>query len=303
VDIWFFYVAQALIYVVFALSLNLLLGYAGQVSVASAAFGAIGGYAIGYLTLNKGWSFIPAALIGIVLAGLAGLLVSLPAMKLSPEYLILLTLAFSSVLIGLFTTSPTLGGTYGLINLPKVQLFGWTLERSIDWFIPLLVAVAVVWFLCWRIGESPYGRVLKGIREDERAVLSLGKNVFRAKVVVFGITSAMAGFAGALLTGFLQLATPGLFGFSISLTIFAMVIVGGMGNLLGSVLGALLLSAIEPVLKRTIGLNPEQAFFTQLIAYGVLLVLFIALRPRGILPEGASPIRWLRGERGDPTPR
>ena len=152
------------------------------------------------------------------------------------------------MLIGLFTTSPTLGGTYGLINLPKVQLFGWTLERSIDWCIPLLVAVAVVWFLCWRIGESPYGRVLKGIREDERAVLSLGKNVFRAKVVVFGITSAMAGFAGALLSGFLQLATPGLFGFSISLTIFAMVVVGGMANLLGSVIGALLLSSLEPIL-------------------------------------------------------
>ena len=287
-DIWFFYLAQALIYVVFALSLNLLLGYAGQVSVASAAFGAIGGYTIAYLTLNHGWNFVPAALIGIVLAGLAGLLVSLPAMKLSPEYLILLTLAFSSVLIGLFTTSPTLGGTYGLINLPKVQLFGWALERSIDWCIPLLVAVAVVWFLCWRIGESPYGRLLKGIREDERAVLSLGKNVFRAKVVVFGITSAMAGFAGALLSGFLQLATPGLFGFSISLTIFAMVVVGGMANLLGSVLGALVLSSLEPILTRSIGIDPQKAFFVELIVYGVLLVLFIALRPRGLVPEGAS---------------
>src|SRR6266540_944023 len=129
-DFWFFYLAQWLIYVVFALSLNLLLGYAGQVSVAHAAFGSIGGYTIAYLTLDKGWNFLPATGVGIVLAFVAGLLVSLPAMKLSPEYLILLTLAVSSVLLGLYTTSPTLGGTYGLINLPKVQIFGWTLERS-----------------------------------------------------------------------------------------------------------------------------------------------------------------------------
>jgi branched-chain amino acid transport system permease protein len=299
-DIWFFYLAQGLIYVIFALSLNLLLGYAGQVSVASAAFGAIGGYSVAYLTGNQGWNFLPAAAVGIVLAFLAGLLISLPAMKLSPEYLILLTLAASSVLIGLFTTSPTLGGTYGLINLPKVEIFGWTLERSVDWFLPLIVSVAVIWFLCWRIGESPYGRVLKGVREDERAVLSLGKNVFRAKVAVFGITSAMAGFAGALLSGFLQLATPGLFGFSISLTIFAMVIVGGMANLPGSVLGALLLTSLEPILTRVIGINPQRAFFTIQIAYGLLLVLFIGLRPRGLVPEGVSLVRLLRGQRATP---
>jgi branched-chain amino acid transport system permease protein len=295
VDIWLFYGAQALIFVMFALSLNLLLGYAGQVSVAHAAFGAVGGFTVGYLTLTEGWNFVPATLVGVGLAGIVGLLVSLPAMKLSPEYLILLTLAVSTVILGMFTTFPELGGTYGLINLPKVSIFGWTLQESSDWLLPLLVAVAIVWVLCWRLGESPYGRVLKGIREDEMAVRSLGKSVFRSKVVVFGITSAMAGFAGAFLSGFLQLATPGLFGFSISLSIFAMVIVGGMANLLGSVLGALLLSAIEPILRRVVGLEAETTFFVVLILYGVLLVLFIALRPMGLLPEGVSLFRLGRG--------
>jgi hypothetical protein len=106
----------------------------------------------------------------------------------------------------------------------------------------------------------------------------------------------MAGFA-ALLTGFLQLATPGLFGFSISLTILAMVVVGGMANLLGSVLGALLLSSIEPILTRSIGIDPQKAFFVELIVYGALLVLFIALRPRGLVPEGASLRGLARGPR------
>jgi branched-chain amino acid transport system permease protein len=295
-SIWFFYLAQALVFVIFALSLNLLLGYAGQVSVAHAAFGAVGGYTVGYLTLTEGWNFLPALLLGVVFAGIVGLLVSLPAMKLSPEYLILLTLAVSSVILGLFTTFPELGGTYGLISLPMVEIFGWTLSRPGDWILFLLVCVAVVWALCWRIGESPYGRVLKGIREDDRAVLSLGKSVFRSKVVVFGITSAMAGFAGGLLSGFLRLATPGLFGFSISLTIFAMVIVGGMGNLTGSVLGALLLSSFEPLLRELrereyIDIDQEQAFFIVLILYGVLLVVFIDLRPMGLLPEGSRLFR------------
>ena len=87
--------------------------------------------------------------------------------------------------------SPTLGGTYGLINLPKVELFGWTLRTPVDWVIPLARRRgASSGSCCWRIGESPYGRVLKGIREDEQATQSLGKNVFRSKVVVFGITSA-----------------------------------------------------------------------------------------------------------------
>ena len=86
-EIWFFYAGQALIFVIFAVSLNLLLGYAGQVSVAQAAFGAVGGYAVGYLTLTRGWNFVPAMLVGVGLAGIVGLLVSLPAMKLSPEEL------------------------------------------------------------------------------------------------------------------------------------------------------------------------------------------------------------------------
>ena len=90
-----------------ALSLNLLLGYAGQVSVAHAAFGAVGGYTVGYMTINHGWDFVPAALFGMVARVRVGVLVSLPAMKLSVEYLILLTLAVSSVIIGVFTTITT----------------------------------------------------------------------------------------------------------------------------------------------------------------------------------------------------
>jgi branched-chain amino acid transport system permease protein len=301
VQVWYFYIGIALIYVIFALSLNLLLGYAGQVSAAHAAFGAVGGFLTGYLLQARHWNIVPAVLFGSLVALAVGALVALPSLKLSVEYLILMTLAMSSVIIGFFTTFDQLGGINGLTSLPKSNLFGWTWQNPSDWMIPLVVAVTVVYAICWRIGESPYGRVLKGIREDDRVTRALGKNVFRFKVVVFAITSAMAGFAGGLLAAFFQLSTPGLFGFSISLSIIAMVIFGGMGNLTGALLGAVVLSSLDPLLTRAIGIRADQAGFVRLIAYGLLLVLLVKIRPQGLLPEGYSLLGVVRGKSQAPV--
>src|SRR4051794_20634288 len=124
-SLWVNYLDQILLYASLALSLNLLLGYAGQVSVAHAAFGAIGGYSMAYLTLTYHWNFLLGTLVGMALAFVIGTLVALPALKLSVEYLILLTLAVSSVIIGLLVAIPDLGGTYGLIGLPAANIFGW----------------------------------------------------------------------------------------------------------------------------------------------------------------------------------
>jgi branched-chain amino acid transport system permease protein len=285
-QVWYFYAGIAMIYVIFALSLNLLLGYAGQVSAAHAAFGAVGGFLTGYLIQSRHWNIVLAVLFGAAVGFIIGLLVALPALKLSVEYLILMTLAMSSVIIGFFTTFDQLGGINGLTSLPNSDLFGWTWRNPSDWMIPLAVAVAITYAICWRIGESPYGRVLKGIREDERATRTLGKNTVRFKLVVFAITSALAAMAGGLLAGFFRLSTPGLFGFSISLSIIAMVIFGGMGNLLGVLVGAVVLSLLDPLLTRAIGIRADQAGFVRLIAYGLLLIALVKLRPQGILPEG-----------------
>ncbi len=296
-QIWSYYIANALIFVIFALSLNLLLGYAGQVSVAHAAFGALGGYATAYLLIHHHWNVVPALLVGVALSFVVGAIVALPALKLSVEFLILLTLAISSVIIGFISTFSQLGGTEGLISLPKSNVFGYKLNNPADWVLPTLALAAITYFICHRIGEAPYGRVLKGVREDDRAVASLGKRVLRFKVVVFAITSGLAGLAGGLLAAFLQLSTPSLFGFAISLTIFAMVIFGGMGNLTGAVIGAVLLSLLDPLLTRGIHMNADKAGFVRLVAYGGILILLVMLRPQGALPEGFSPWRWLTGDR------
>jgi branched-chain amino acid transport system permease protein len=297
-ELWFNYIDQILLYATLGLSLNLLLGYAGQVSVAHAAFAAIGGYTMGYLAFNYNWNFLAGTLLGMAFAFLAGTLVALPALKLSVEYLILLTLAVSSVIIGVFTTFPELGGTYGLIGLPTPDLFGWSLQNPRDWLIPSLVGMLLVYAFCHRLGESAFGRVLKGIREDPLATQALGKNVFAYKVGTFGITSALAGFAGALLAAWFQLATPSVFGFSFSLTVFAIVIFGGMANLTGTVLGATVVVLMDPLLRRAIKLEASTASLVQLVIYGLALVVLMRLRPQGALPEGFSI--WRRITKGKP---
>ncbi len=296
-SLWINYLDQILLYAALALSLNLLLGYAGQVSVAHAAFGAVGGYTMAYTAQAHGWNFLLGTLLGMVLAFVIGTLVALPALKLSVEFLILLTLAVSSVILGLLVAIPEMGGTFGLINLAPANLFGWHLQQPEDWLLPAFAAMAIVYFICHRVGESPIGRVLKGIREDPVATQALGKNVLGYKVAVFGLTSALAAFAGAMLAGWLRLATPGVFGFSFSLTIFAVVIFGGMGNLAGSVLGAAIVVLLEPVLRRVVRLEAARASLVQLIVYGLALAILMRLRPQGALPEGFSPWRWLRGQR------
>lgn len=298
-QIWLNYLDKTLVFAILAVSLNLLLGYAGQVSVAHAAFGAIGGYGMGAFVQNHGWSYLPALVVGVIFALVVGVLLALPALKLSVEYLILLTLAVSSVILGFFIASKSLGGSYGLIKITGASIFGFHLDKPGDWVIPILIGLILVYSICWRIGESPYGRVLKALREDPLATQALGKNVFAYKVTVFSLTSGMAGFAGALYSGQLHLATPGVYGFNFSLTIFAIVIFGGMANLTGSLVGSVILVALEPFLQRVLKMDADKAFVVQLIVYGVALTLLMRLRPQGLLPEGFS--LWRRVRHGKPV--
>ena len=279
---------QMLIFAIFALSLNLLLGYAGQVSVAHAGLGAVGGYAVGYLAVKHGTPYVEASIIGVLAATILGTAVSVPALRLNQAFLILLTLAFSTVSLTLIVGLPYFGGSYGLVGVSGVNLFGSNLIQPSDWLKLLLPIAAVVFITCWRIGESPFGRVLKGIREDEIATRSLGKDVFHYKIGIFAITSAMAGLAGVSLVYYNQLASPSQFTFSAVTTMVAMVIIGGMGNLVGSLIGVFLVVVSGPVLEKQVHASADQAALIRLIIYGAALIVVMRLRPEGILPEGTS---------------
>jgi branched-chain amino acid transport system permease protein len=280
---------QVLIFAIMAMSLNLLLGYTGQISVAHAAFAAIGGYASGYLALKYGWSIGTAIVFGMVLAFVIGVLISIPALLLSSEYLILLTLSVQTIILVLISSVAALGGLYGLTGLPTPNVLGKELLRPSDWFMPLLIATGIVFAVLTWIGQSPFGRVLRGIREDQLATQSLGKDVFVRKVVVFGLTSAIAAFGGALFGLYNGTVSPPLYGFSMSILLVAMVVLGGRGNMLGSVLGAGVVIGAQPFFEKVIELEPSKAALVRLLCFGLLLVIVLMVRPQGLLPEGATP--------------
>jgi branched-chain amino acid transport system permease protein len=214
---------------------------------------------------------------------------------LSSEYLILLTLAVATIIIIVLTSTETFGGLYGLLDIKQARLFGFAIVTPQDFLWLLLSLTALVFALCWWLGESPFGRVLRGIRDDEIATRALGKNVVAYKVIVFGTTSAMAGLAGAMLVYYNSLASPGQFSFDQSMAIIAMVILGGLGNFFGSLVGAFLIVASEPFLEHVVKIDVEKAPLVRLMAYGLALVVILGLRPQGLIPEGASPLKALRG--------
>jgi branched-chain amino acid transport system permease protein len=295
-DYWLDILNMTLIFSIFAMSLNLLVGYAGQVSVAHAAFGAIGGYTAAYLSAHAGGGFWEGLILGSLLAGSVGLVVSFPALRLSPEYLILLTIAVSSIVLAIVGAVTELGGAYGIVADKPADLgalFGGPLQFPHQWVVPLLLAAALVYLLCRRLGESAWGRILRAIRDDEIAVRALGRDVFAFKIVVFSGTAALAGLAGVLLFYYNQLASPSVYGFNVSLEIFAMTVFGGLGNLFGSILGAAVLQLLQPMLELVVQMDPGRAFLIQLVIYGLGLAVMMRARPQGLIPEGVSPLSWI----------
>ena len=283
-----------LIFFVFALSLNLLMGYAGQVSIAQAGFGAAGGYTAAYLSTKHGWSFLPAIGIGMVVALLIGLFLSLVAQELTSDYLILLTLAAQEIILVIITGINALGGTFGIVGLPSPSILGFTAVSLTQYLYLLLAFAAIAFAFCWAIGRSRFGLVLKGVREDQLATQSLGKNVFLYKVAIFVIASALAGLAGALYAYYEGTASPGLYGIDVSIAIAAMVVIGGRGNLLGSLLGAVIVEGTSPFFQKVLTFGANTAALVRLGTYGLILMIVMWLRPQGLLPEGVSVLAPIR---------
>lgn len=287
------YIDQILVFVIFGASLNLLIGYAGIFSAAHAAFAAIGGYVLIILITHTGLSFPVAVLVGLASAYAVGALIGVLALGLDVLWLVLLTLAFQLVVVGVLTDLQVFGASFGILAT-GMQLFGHSLNQPSQVFPLALLCALAVFGICYRLGESPHGRILRAIRDDERAARSLGKNVFFYKLSIFAITAAMAALGGALLSTLDQLASPSLFGFNVSVQMIALVIIGGMANLFGTVLAAILIVLSTPFFQYIINLNPNQASLAQVTAYGAVLVLIVVFRPQGLMPEGMSLLRLSR---------
>lgn len=271
------------IYVILTLSLNLIIGYAGLPAMGHTAFFCVGAYASSLLALSMGLSPWLGILGATLLAALLGWLVSLSASRLSGDFLALATFGFAVVTHSVAKNWMGLTrGPMGLSGVPSFHFFKWSLDTAYG-FLPLVVLVCIFTYLiCTRLVESPFGRILQGMREDETATLSLGKRVPRCKSSVFVVGALFAGMAGSLYAHYITFIDPSSFTPMESFAILLMVVFGGMGNLQGSVLGASFLVLLPEVL-RLIGLPSSVAAPFRQIVYGLLLVALMLVRPQGLL--------------------
>lgn len=276
------------IYMILTLSLNLVVGYTGLASLGHAAFSCVGAYSSSLLALNYGVSPWIGLLVGACVAAVLGVVVAAPSLRLKGDYLALATFGLGVIVYSVAKNWVGLTrGPMGLPGIPGFSIFG--LQLSAVWSYLLLVTafVLVTFFVIRRVVSSPFGRILRGIREDEVAALAMGKNVNRYKIIVFVVGAFFAGIAGSLYAHYITFIDPSSFTVMESITILLMVVFGGMGSLAGSFVGAAVL-VILPELLRFVGMPSSVAAPLRQMIYGLLLVVLMLARPQGILGK----YRW-----------
>ena len=273
------------IYAILGLSFNLILGYTGLIAMCHAAFFAIGAYTSALLGIHFGTNFLLGIVAGMIVTGLISLLVAIPAIRVREEYLIVTTLALLMIVYTVLMNWLDLTrGAAGLSGIPRPSLFGYQISTPTA-FIPLMFGfAAVVFSICWRIVHSPFGRVLRAIREDEVATESMGKNVRAFKIWIFVMGGALAAISGGLFAHYMTYISPANFTINDTILIFAVVIIGGAANAWGPIVGAVILVSVMEAL-RFMEISPLIVGFTRQIAYGVILIGFMCFRPQGFMGE------------------
>lgn len=264
--------------IILAVSLNLVNGHTGQFSLGHAGFMAVGAYLSSAVTIFLGprllgddggtvWSnggvFALALIIGALCAAFAGLLIGLPSLRLKGDYLALVTLGFGEIIRVVFQNVEVLGGALGLIGMPGYTTFAWT-----------YIWVALTIFTVGCLVNSTYGRGFQATHDDEIAAEAVGLDTTRYKIVAFVIGAFFAGIAGGLFAHFKLAIDPRGFDFTRSIEIVVMVILGGMGNTLGVILAAVLLTILPEVLR------PVAEY--RMIIYSLVLVILMLVRPQGL---------------------
>jgi len=279
--------------IVLAVSLNLVNGFTGQFSIGHAGFMALGAYASAMFTLKLGQpmvaSFVAvpapvaegvALLFALVAGGLvaaaAGWLVGLPSLRLRGDYLAIVTLGFGEIIRVLLLNIDAIGGARGLPGIPAYANFFWVYG-----------AVIVVVIVAVNLAHSTHGRALFAIRDDEVAAEALGVDTTRYKVMAFVLGAFFAGVAGGLFAHFLSYLNPSSFTFLKSIEIIAMVVLGGMGSISGSVMAAIVLTLLPEVLR------PVKEY--RMVIYSLMLIVLMITRPQGLFGTRELSFRRLFG--------
>jgi len=271
------------IYIILTLSLNLIVGYTGLPALGHAAFSCIGAYTSSLLALRFGISPWIGVFVGAVLGAIMGIVIGYPSIRLKGDYFALATFGFGIIIYSIAKNWVSLTrGPMGLPGIPSFSLFGYEITKTWQYLIIVLVFALITLFILRRIVNSPFGRVLKSIREDEIASETLGKNTTKYKLMVFAIGAFFAGVAGSLYAHYITFIDPSSFTVMESITVLLMVIFGGMGSISGSIIGATVL-VIFPELLRFLGMPSSIAAEVRQMIYGLLLVVLMIKRPRGLL--------------------
>jgi len=288
---YFLHVAVlVLIYAILSISYNLLMGFTALFSLAHAAMYGIGAYASTLLALQLGLNIWASLVAAVLITAASGAVIGIPALRVRSHYLVVLSFGFQMVIYSLMMNLVSFtGGEGGIIGIPKISIFGLALRAKWQALLCIGLITALILWIALRWGQSPFGRVLKAIRDDEEATRALGKNVVSAKVIVFMISGALAAVAGSLYAHYIGFINPFTFTLNESVFILAMVVFGGSGNFYGSILGALVLVAVPELLRFVRGFSEAIAGPFRHILYGLMLMAMMRFRPQGLIGEYKAP--------------
>jgi branched-chain amino acid transport system permease protein len=264
------------IYTLLTLGLNMLMGYAGQISLGHAAFYGLGAYTTGILTVHFGWSPWMTLPVSILLTAAIAYLVAMPILKLQGYYLGMGTLGFGMILYIFFREwSRFTGGDSGLVGIPSLALGGINLGSRTTYFFVVWTAVLIGFEVCGRIVHSRVGRALRAIHDGEQAAAAMGIDTSRMKVHVFVLSAVFAAVAGFLYAHMVNFISPNSFDFMTSVRMVTMVVIGGMASIWGSVLGACVITLLPQWLH--VFMDYE------MLVYGLILMAIMIFLPQGLV--------------------
>lgn len=275
--------ALVFIFSLAVLGLNLLMGFAGQVSLGHAGFFGIGAYAVAVAPTHFGVPSWLSLILGVVVAGLLAFIIGRPILKLKGHYLAVATLGMGILIAMVFTNEAKFTGGPDGMAVPRLVLFGWVARGSVSWYWISGATLVLAALLAVNLIDSPTGRALRAIHDSEVASRVLGIDVARYKLIAFVLSAIYAAIAGAYLALFDGLVTPATAGFLRSIEFVTMAVLGGLGSILGSIVGAALLTVLPQVL--TVFHDYEH------IALGLIMIVFMIFLRAGIVPSLASLFR------------
>ncbi len=278
--------------IILAVSLNLLMGYAGQISLGHAAFFGMGAYASGILTTHSGWNGWAAMAAGMVITGVVAYLISRPILKLKGHYLAMATLGFGIIINILLVQNDGLtGGPDGLSDIPVLTLFGWAIDSDQRWYLVVATAMLLVVWLALNITSSRSGRALRALHGSEVAAEMMGIDTTATKTAVFVLAAVIASFAGSLFTHQQSFISPDSFSFFFSIELVTMVVLGGMASTYGAIFGAIILTFLPELL----------VVFEdyEVMIFGAILMFTMIFLPQGLwvgIQDGITQLRRRRQE-------